>query len=61
MSDLHWKKLKGMRSKGLRCMNCNNRLLMVIWELVARQAKTLKAHPTLGSRPITSTCFIISR
>ncbi len=42
--DFVWKNLKAEKSKGLRCMKCDNRLLMVILEPVARQAKKVTAH-----------------
>jgi uncharacterized protein with PIN domain len=39
-----WKNLKAEKNKRLRCMRCNNPLLLVISQPVARQAKTLMAH-----------------
>jgi uncharacterized protein with PIN domain len=42
--DFAWRKLKAENTKGLRCMGCDNRLLMVIREPVARQARKMTAH-----------------
>jgi uncharacterized protein with PIN domain len=39
-----WKRLKNTEKKRLRCTKCDNPLMLVIWEPVARQSKALTAH-----------------
>ncbi len=39
-----WKKLGNEKRKRFRCMDCNNPLLTVIWEPVARQERSMTAH-----------------
>ncbi len=39
-----WKKLKQEKTKRIRCIKCNNPLLQVIWEPVARQVHKRNAH-----------------
>jgi len=39
-----WKHLKNTNQNRLRCTKCNNPLLLVIWEPVARKVKVHSAH-----------------
>ena len=39
-----WKQLKNPDKQRLRCMKCDNPLMLVIWEPVARKVKVRTAH-----------------